>query len=529
MQERIKYKMYKKYIIISFFIIAQHYSSADKLKNVLFIMIDDLKPMIGAYGYSDVVTPNIDRLAERGMVFLNAHCQQALCGPSRVSMLTGMYPDSIGIYGMGNNKYKMRDMHPNILTLPQHFKNLGYNTIGTGKIFDPRNVEDDWHGPQDAVSWTTFFGKNPYNSNTGGPIFGGHYHNPELKRLASKIENEGKKKGLSGKALRLYIREQGGGPAVEKYDVYDDSYKDGCIANRGVEQLEKLKDSDQPFFLALGFLKPHLPFVAPKKYWDLYQRSDLELAKLQTYPDGAPLCAETDYVEARGYSGVPAEGVISEKVQRELIHGYLACVSYIDAQVGKVLKKLEQTGLDKSTVVVLCGDHGFHLGDKQIWSKHTNYEESTRSPLIISNTGKKPGVSLAPVNLIDVFPTLCELINISIPKGLDGKSLLPILNDSSNRIRKFSSSIYPRNNYYGIAIRTERYRYVAWYKGWKKKGYIGARFLEDSDFIELYDYKLDPLESRNRARDKDYKLIVKELDKLLRDHVSYTQKRQAEY
>ena len=168
-------------------------------------MIDDLKPLIGAYGYSDVVTPNIDRLAEKGMVFLNAHCQQALCGPSRVSMLTGMYPDSIGIYGMGNDKYKMRDMHPNILTLPQHFKNLGYNTIGTGKIFDPRNVEDDWHGPQDAVSWTTFFGKNPYNSNTGGPIFGGHYHNPELKRLASKIENEGKKKGLSGKALRLYI------------------------------------------------------------------------------------------------------------------------------------------------------------------------------------------------------------------------------------------------------------------------------------------------------------------------------------
>ena len=186
MQERIKYKMYKKYIIISFFIIAQHCSSADKLKNVLFIMIDDLKPMIGAYGYSDVVTPNIDRLAEKGNGFFKCALSASIMWALPVSMLTGMYPDSIGIYGMGNNKYKMQDMHPNILTLPQHFKNLGYNTIGTGKIFDPRNVEDDWHGPQDAVSWTTFFGKNPYNSNTGGPIFGGHYHNPELKEISFK-------------------------------------------------------------------------------------------------------------------------------------------------------------------------------------------------------------------------------------------------------------------------------------------------------------------------------------------------------
>ncbi|WP_168442070.1 sulfatase [Pontiella desulfatans] len=497
-----------------------------KPKNVLFIAVDDLKPLLGCYGYDEAITPHIDKLADAGTVFLNAHCQQAVCGPSRVSLLTGYYPDSIGIYGMGGGRYKMREMHPDILTLPQHFKNNGYTTIGTGKIFDPRNVEDDWQGPQDKISWTTFHGLNPHNPETGGPIVDGHYHDPALKDLVAKLKKEGQSKGLSGKPLRSYVRDHGGGPAVECYDVPDDAYKDGAIANRGVEQLEMLKDSDKPFFLAVGFLKPHLPFVAPKTYWDLYERDKLELAAFQDYPEGAPACAETDYIEARDYSGVPKEGLVPEDAQRELIHGYLACVSYVDAQIGKVLAKLKETGLDKNTVVVLWGDHGFHLGDKKIWGKHTTYEQSTRVPLIIANAGTPVGNSTSPANFIDIFPTLCELTGQDTPDGLDGKSLVPILKDSKESVQEYAASIYPHNKYWGIAIRTERYRYVAWYKGWERKGKHGNQYVKEPEFTELYDYEKDPLERKNRSGEKAYADIEKELAALNRGHLEFTQSKQ---
>ena len=393
-----------------------------KPKNVLFIAVDDLKPILNCYGDKHVVSPNIDQLAAAGTTFTNAHCQQALCGPSRVSLLTGYYPDTLGIYGMGQDKYKLRPKHPDILTLPQHFKNHGFVTIGTGKIFDSRNVEGDWQGPQDQISWTRFFGKNPFNKQYGGPTIGGNYHDPALKDLFAELTKQGRAKGLEGKQLRHYVRDHGGGPAVECYDVPDDAYPDGAIANRGIEQLEALQDSDKPFFLALGFLKPHLPFVAPKKYWDLYEREAMDIAAFQQYPTGAPACAESNYVEGRTYSGVPAKGPISVATQKELIHGYLACVSYVDAQIGKVMDKLKETGLYDDTVIILWGDHGFHLGDKQLWGKHTTYEQATRVPLIIANAGLPAGqLAHSPVNFIDIFPTLCELTGLEIPAGLDGK------------------------------------------------------------------------------------------------------------
>ena len=525
MLENIFSKHWKKYAVL-FLLFGLCETEAAKKRNVLFIAVDDLKPLLGCYGVDYAITPNIDKLADAGTVFLNAHCQQALCGPSRVSLLTGRFPDSIGIYGMGGGKYKMREMHPDILTLPQHFKNNGYATIGTGKVFDPRNVEDDWQGPQDKISWTAFFGKNPYNSQSGGPIFGGHYHDPALKELAAKLEEEGRKKGLSGKELRFYVRDNGGGPAVECYDVPDDAYKDGGIANRGIEQLEKLKGSDQPFFLALGFHKPHLPFVAPKKYWDLYDRDQLELAPVQHYPEGAPACAQTDYIEARGYSGVPETGAISEATQRELIHGYLACVSYVDEQVGKVIATLKETGQYEDTVIVLWGDHGFHLGDKEIWGKHTTYEQSTRAPLIIANAGTPVGKSTSPANFIDIFPTLCELTGLDTPDGLDGKSLVPILKDSGASVQEYAASIYPHNKYWGIAIRTERYRYVAWYKGWARKDRQGNQYAKNPEFTELYDYKKDPLERKNLSGHPEYTDIEKKLAKLNREHLEFTQNSQ---
>ena len=495
-------------------------------RNVLFIAVDDLKPLLNSYGFSHVRTPHIDRLAASGTVFLNAHSQQAVCGPSRVSLLTGFFPDTLGIYGMGSEKYKLRHKYPDILTLPEYFKENGFITLGSGKIFDPRNLNDDWQGPQDAVSWTRFFGKNPYNSKIGGPILAGHYHDPALQALYQKLQKEGKSKGLQGKQLRFYIRDHGGGPAVECYNVPDDAYKDGALANRAIEQLEQLKDSKDPFFLALGFQKPHLPFVAPKKYWDLYDREQLSLAPFQKYPEGAPKCAQTEYIEARTYSGVPNAGQISEATQRELIHGYLACVSYVDAQVGKVLNKIEALGLAEDTLVVLWGDHGFHLGDKAIWGKHTNYEESTRVPLIIANTGTPPGKSTSPVNLVDLFPTLCEIMGLETPNGLDGKSLAPILENSEASVQDYAASIYPHEGYWGIAIRTLQHRYVAWYKCKNNKGWQGNRYLEKPEYTELYDYEADPFETQNFSGSSDYQLTEAALSEAMNAHVKFTQSKQ---
>jgi arylsulfatase A-like enzyme len=507
-------------LCISAVSIGQH-----KPKNVLFIAVDDLKPILNCYGSKEAITPNIDRLAAAGTVFLNAHCQQALCGPSRVSLLTGYYPHTTGIYGMGRQS-NLREKYPDIVTIPQHFKNNGYNTIGTGKIYDPRNVEGDWQGPQDKIAWTTFFGTNPFNAKTGKPIVVGHYHDPALKAVSEKLEKEGKAKGLKGMELRLYVRSHGGEPAVENYDVPDDAYADGAIANRGIEQLKILQHSDQPFFLALGFLKPHLPFVAPKKYWDLYDRDQLDLAPFQEYPEGAPESAETKYVEGRTYSDVPVKGKIPEATQRELIHGYLACVSYIDAQIGKVLDALEETGKADETMVVLWGDHGFHLGDKQLWGKHTTFEQSTRSPLIISNAGTPAGKSVSPVNFIDIFPTLCELMGLETPKGLDGKSLVPILKDPKVSIQDYAASLYPHDGYWGIAIRTERYRYVTWYKGKNDKAWQGQRFADKPSFTELYDYEKDPDERKNWSGHTEYKTVEKKLARLNREHVEFTQNKQ---
>lgn len=503
-----------------------HNSKKVDRPNVLFIAVDDMKPLLNCYGFDHVKTPNIDKLAEEGIIFTKAYCQQAVCGPSRTSLLTGYFPDRTGIYGMGSEKYKIRRKYPDMLTLPLHFKNNGYTTIGTGKIFDPRNVEGDWNGPQDSVSWTKFYGRNPfYNDETGSPR--GHYHNPETHKLMDKFSEEGKARGLSGKELRLYMRDRGAGPAVECYDVPDDAYQDGCIAERGMQQLEALKDSKKPFFLAVGFLKPHLPFVAPKKYWDLYERESLEIPSFQEYPDGAPKCAETSYVEARTYSGVPNEGPIPVETQKELIHGYLACVSYVDAQVGKLIEKLKETGLYENTVIVLWGDHGFHLGDKQIWGKHTTYEQATRVPLIFSNTGYKKGeTNNSPVNFLDIFPTLCELTGLETPIDLDGKSLVPIFNGSEDNVNEYAASVYSHDGYWGFAIRTDRYRYVTWYKGNQDDNWQGVRVANEASYTELYDYEKDPEERKNLSGNPAYSKIEEKLQALNREHVIYTQSNQ---
>ena len=489
--------------------------SAANRPNILFIAIDDLKPMIGAYG-EVIPTPAFDRIAAEGTTFLNAHCQQAVCGPSRASLMTGMRPDYTQVWDL---KTEIRAVNPDIVTLPQYMKSQGYFSTGVGKIFDPRSVDKGG----DSVSWSQAYRQTwhlDYNDATGKP--NAHYHNERSKSLAEEAEAKGKK---GWGAINKYLEQRDAWPAVESVDVPDDAYDDGAIAAYALEELEKLATRDEPFFFALGFKKPHLPFVAPKKYWDLFDRQTIELAPFQRQSVNGPDIAYHNWPELRSYSGIPQTGDLDEATQRELIHGYYACVAYIDAQIGKILDQLEALGLADNTVIVLWGDHGFHLGDHGLWCKHSNFEQATRVPLIITAPNGKTGqISTMPVELTDLFPTICELSGIDIPGDLDGVSLAATVRKGADDLREFAVSQYPRPGHMGYALRTERFRYVAWYKN---SG--GSDEAADGETppvaTELYDYKHDPRETRNLADESAYAEVSADLGaKLTQFLQNYSQK-----
>ena len=466
--------------------------------NVLFIAVDDLKPTIGAYG-STVPTPAMDRIAAQGTTFLNAHCQQAVCGPSRASIMTGKYPDFTKVWDL---KTKIRDIHPEVLTLSQHFKNNGYHAVGMGKTFDPRSVDKGC----DTRSWSEPYTQTwhlDYNARTGKPT--AHYHNPKSKRIAAGSNNS------NWNAVNKMLFQNDAWPVVEAEAVPDDAYDDGAIAAHAVKTLSKLAKKKQPFFLAVGFKKPHLPFVAPKKYWDLFDRRAIALEPYQDAPVGAPNFALHDSSELRSYNGVPQKGPIDAATQRELIHGYYACVAYIDAQIGSILDQLKTLGLADNTIIVLWGDHGWHLGDHGLWCKHTNYEQATRVPLIISKPGGKPQKTNMPAELTDLFPTLCDLAGIQTPNNLDGTSLAPTLQDKNTLTREFAISQFPRGKMMGYALRDDQYRFVAWFE----TGGDGATPGDPITATELYDYAADPLEQRNLAKDPEYKATVAQLSNKL--------------
>jgi iduronate 2-sulfatase len=367
---------------------SQNLGFARKKPNVLFIAIDDLRPELGCYGEKIVHSPNIDRIAAEGVRFNRAYCQEAICGPSRASLMTGMRPDSIGV--VENNTY-FRDTVPDVLTLPAHFVNHGYTTIGIGKVYhDRQDDETSWN--REAASPPR---PKPY------PVMG--YQLPETLEYF-KVKH----KEIREKYGEFFIYSLGSGPAWEAYDIADNMYEDGYYADQAVASLDEIKDD--PFFLAVGFRKPHLPFIAPKKYWDLYDPADIDLADNPFAPKDAPSIGLHASFELRTRKGIPKAGDISDQQARKLIHAYLACVSYVDAQIGKVLDKLEALGLRENTVVMLWGDHGWHLGEHGIWGKATNYEIATRVPLIISVPGRSRNVaSDALVELVDMYPTLSEL------------------------------------------------------------------------------------------------------------------------
>lgn len=432
--------------------------------NVLFVCVDDLKPVLGCYGDAKVKSPNIDRLARRGVLFEMAYCNQAVCSPSRNTLMTGKRPTTLGVYDLPTN---FRKAAPDAVTLSQYFIKHGYRAEAMGKIFHVG------HGNgEDAASWSV-----PH-WNSRAPMYA----------LSS---NAPPRTGETGPNAPR-------GAAVECADVPDTTYSDGLIADEAIKRLRAAKEKpDQPFFIAVGFLKPHLPFVAPKRYWDLYERSSFEPHTLQTPPEGAPSFAPTTWGELRNYSDIPRVGSLAPDLQRELIHGYYAAVSYMDAQFGRVLDELDRLGLAKNTVVMLWGDHGWHLGDHGMWCKHTNYEQATRIPFImaapgIAKTGER---SRALIETADIYPTFCELAGLPMPQGLDGSSFVAALkNPASAKTKEAVFHVYPRSaGLLGRAVRTDRYRLVEW----KKPGEPA-----DTAILELYDYVADREETKNLAKDK---------------------------
>jgi len=449
--------------------------------NVLFIAVDDLKPMIGAYGDRLARTPNIDRLAARGLLFENAYCNQAVCAASRNNLLVGSRSTTLGIYGLALN---FRRSVPDAVTLPQYFMRQGYRTEGTGKIFHVGHGNTD-----DPASWSVPFMKETLvdyalpESTDGG----------KLTREAALFAN-----AQPGVPIHQLPR----GAAWENANLPDSAYADYRIAEHAIASLRAAKEKPaEPLFLAVGFVRPHLPFSVPKRYWDLYDRATLPLATRRTPPDGAPAYAGKTLGELNQYKPFPENPPLSEELERTAIHGYYASVSYMDAQLGRVLDELDRLGLGANTIIVLWSDHGWHLGDHGMWTKHTNYEQATHIPLLIVAPGvTRPGTRTAAlVETVDLYPTLRELAHlptVPVPQTLDGLSLVPILRaPATATIRDHATHAYPRNvpgrgELLGRAIRTARYRLVEWKK-------IGAP--ADTADLELYDYEADPLETKNLA------------------------------
>ena len=457
-------------------------------KNVLFIAVDDLRPELGCYGVARVKSPNIDRLASRGVVFDHAYCQQAVCSPSRTSLLTGCRPDTTRVYDLVTH---FRKTIPDVVTLPQHFGRNGYHTQSFGKIFH--------RGLDDPASWTapSVF-PNP-----------GFYQLPEnrafIKNLADKEKHN--KNEDEDEAMRAAEFGKVRGAPTESADVADSAYADGLIADGTLDALRKVKG--QPFFLAAGFLKPHLPFVAPKKYWDLYKRDEIALADNPYFPKNAPTLAGTTWGELRTYHGIPAAGPITDDQARLLIHGYLACVSYVDAQIGKLLDELDRLGLRDDTIVVLWGDHGWKLGEHGLWSKHTNFELDTRSTLIVSAPGHAGNGKHATglTEFVDIYPTLTELCGLPKPAHLEGASFVPLLDTPDRPWKPAAFSQYPRDNAMGYSMRTAKHRYTEWKD--RKNGKVLAR--------ELYDHVGDNAENRNIVNDRGNAKLVAELSTQLKD------------
>jgi len=491
---------------------------ADNKKNILFIAIDDLKPLLSNYGHNEMHTPNFDRLAKMGVTFTHAYVQQAVCGPSRASVMTGVPPDRTRVWDLHTD---FREVSPDLISMPEYLISQGYETTAIGKIYHKGSASPG----HDGKSWSIpHIIPNNYDSLYGAPALG-YYQDPKTKREVELITAELEAKGVKRAKIRKKVLKRIK-PSTESADVPDEAYQDGLYTKEALVRMNKLATGDKPFFLGVGFQRPHLPFVAPKKYWDLYDRNKIKLSKQQSYSEGTPKIAYHSYGELRSYTDIPDKFVpgvpLKEEKQKELIHGYMAAISFIDAQLGKILDEYEKLGLDKNTIIVLWGDHGYHLGDHTLWCKHSNFEQATRIPFMFAGPGvpEKKYID-QPVELLDLFPTIFELAGVSSSSQMEGVSLVPLMdNDSKTKVAKdyAISQFHRKNTIEGYSIRTERYRYTEWhdnkyrsYNPYNEKNIIAK---------ELYDYKNAPLEPRNFIDDQDYAPIKAELKAKLKKHLT---------
>ena len=445
--------------------------SQEEKPNVLIFYVDDLRAELGCYGSKTAITPNIDKLAKDGVLFDKAYTQQAICAPSRMSTLTGLRPETLGIYSIFT---PLRKIHKKVVSMPQLFKKNGYKTVSIGKVYH--------HSVDDKKEWTNYFAKEA-NS----------YVKPESIELMKRLKAEGKK------PLK--------GPAFEDADVTDEAYKDGRVSKYAIETLKKIKNDK--FLMFVGLSKPHLPFNAPKKYWDLHDKSKFKIPSREK-PDGMYRLALSKWGELKGYHGIPKKGDLDDELTRKLIHGYHASVSFIDAQVGKVMQTLEALDLRKNTMVIFMSDHGYKIGEYGAWCKHSNVEIDVRVPLVISRetnykkrkTGK---TSNALVENVDIFPTLVELCGLEGPKS-DGKSILPIINKPNKKGDKIATSVYARGkNIMGVTATDGKWRYTEW------RNSVTHEILQ----AELYEHKNSLLSFVNLSGNKKYEKVEQRMKTLL--------------
>jgi len=479
--------------------------------NVLFVSIDDLGPNLGVYDNPIMVSPHLDSFAGHAATFRRAYCQAAVCAPSRASLMTGLRPDSTRVWHLGD---KFRELHPNIVTIPQHFSKHGYYTACIGKIFH--------NYMPDSVSWDEpdlrpEQYKRPEWLKRDGETF---YVNEETQRK-QKIKRD----KLIAKRPNYYADGWNNGPAWEWEDVHDSMYYDGAQTELAMRTLSRLAQKDQPFFLALGYFRPHLPFSVPKKYWDLYDRNEIPLARNPYVPHNSPVMSMNSMYELRGYDGFkslkhPTENEMSEDTARILKHGYYASISYVDAQFGKVLRHLKELGVADNTIVVVWGDHGWKLGEHNGWGKMTNYNIDIHVPLLVYTPEKmKRGTAIWEITeLVDIAPSLFELAHIPAPDYLQGTSFVPLMMDPNTPWKQAAFSQFHRRpkvtpdggRYMGYSIKTKDYHYVRWYT-WDHKAGVHGDFVTE----ELYDNKTDPDENDNIAGDSSNQELIAQLKQQL--------------
>jgi iduronate 2-sulfatase len=468
--------------------------------HVLFIAIDDLRPQLGCYGTPRMRTPHIDALARQGTTFRRAYCQQSICNPSRASLLTGLRPDTTRIYDLQTH---FRLHLPDAVTLPQYFKQNGYRTQGLSKIFhsgldDPRSWSDPHWLPR-AATYVDQKILTELEEDTQAALARGQ----AVERTPPLTDPK------TGLVLKLGSRTAVQGPVWESAECSDSQLTDGKTADKAIELLNAYRLRDEPFFLCVGFIRPHLPFVAPRKYFDLYPPESIRLADNPFAPEGAPACAFPIPEEPRAYKDMPKDGPIPAAKQLEVIRAYCACVSYVDAQVGRLIGELDRLGMRENTVICLWGDHGWHLGENAVWGKMTNFERGAHAPLIISapRQSRKGEGTNALAEFVDIYPTLCELCGLPVPGNLEGTSLVPVM-ESPNRSWKkaaFSQEHSRRKGIMGYTMRTDRYRYTEWMSPEKA---LVAR--------ELYDHDRDTGENVNLAVKAGNEALVESLSRMLR-------------